>query len=103
MSSGHRVDNEPGATFDFIADAWIGDGGGSPDGGAFINEGTLSKTGGTGASTIASGITLNNTGTLNAATGGTLAIAATINNTGSVFSATGVGTVAITGTVDGSN
>ncbi len=101
LSSGATVDNEPGATFDFIADASIGDGGGSPDGGAFINEGTLSKTGGTGASTIASGITLNNTGTLNAATGGTLAIAATINNTGSVFSATGVGTVAITGTVDG--
>ena len=62
MSSGATFDNQPGASFAFISDASLIDGNGSPDGGTFINEGTLSKTGGAGTSSINSGITLNNTG-----------------------------------------
>ena len=33
-----------------------------PTAGTFINDGTVSKTGGTGTSSIGNGITLNNTG-----------------------------------------
>ncbi len=69
LSSGATIDNEAGASFAFITDAVIQDFGGTPDGGTFINAGTLSKTGGTGTSTISSGVTLTSTGAINAGTG----------------------------------
>ena len=63
LSSGATIDNQKGASFAFISDASVIDGGGSPDGGSFINDGILSKTGGTGtSSSIGNGITLNNSG-----------------------------------------
>ena len=121
MSSGATVDNEPGATFDFITDASIGDGGGSPDGGAFINEGTLSKTGGTGSSAINAAFTGGGgsvdvqTGSLSlvgGSLGGTFSITAdagTFSLDGSVvledgLNVTGTGELGLTGgttTLDG--
>jgi hypothetical protein len=52
VSSGGTIDNEAGASFAFVSDTSINDGGGSPDGGTFVNAGVFSKTGGTGTSTI---------------------------------------------------
>jgi len=85
LSSGATFDNEAGASFAFATDAEIIDQGGTPDGGTFVNAGTLSKTGGTGTSSINSGITLNDTGTVQVSTGtlslqggGTIGSAATL-------------------------
>ena len=61
LAAGATFDNKPGASFAFITDASILDHGGTPAGGTFINEGTLSKTGGTGTSTRV-GVPLNDTG-----------------------------------------
>ena len=69
LSSGTTLDNQPGASFSFISDASIIDNGGTPDGGTLINEGTLSKTGGTGISDIGGGITLTSTGTIQSLSG----------------------------------
>ena len=69
LSSGATFDNEPGASFAFVTDASIQSDGGTPAGGTFVNEGTLSKTGGTGTSTIGGGVTLTDTGTIEADTG----------------------------------
>ena len=52
LSSGATFDNKPGASFTFTTDASILSNGGSPAGGTFINEGTLSKTGGSASSVI---------------------------------------------------
>ena len=52
LGDGATFDNEPGALFSFISDASVNDGGGTPDGGTFVNAGTLAKTGGTGVSAI---------------------------------------------------
>ncbi len=71
---GATFDNLAGASFAFVTDALISGNGGTPAGGTFVNAGTLSKTGGTGTSTIGSGITLNNTGTIDAESG-TLSLA----------------------------
>ena len=64
LSSGATFDNKAGATFAFITDGPITAGTG---GGSFINEGALSKTGGTGTSTV--GVTLNTTGTIQSNSG----------------------------------
>ena len=120
LSSGATIDNEAGASFAFITDAVIHDYGGTPDGGTFINAGTLSKTGGTGTSTIGSGVTLNSTGAINAGTGtlslqggGTISGASTLRAdagadldfgggtfaavAGSSITGTGTGTVSFSG------
>jgi hypothetical protein len=111
---GATFDNEAGATFSFINDSNIYDGGGTPDGGTFVNAGTLSKTGSSGTSVI--DIALNSTGaidvqsgiislqgggtlggTIAASTGAMLAVDAntiTLAN-GAAFS--GAGTVAVRG------
>jgi Bacterial Ig-like domain (group 3) len=69
LLDGATFDNRAGASFAFVTDAWISSNGGSPAGGTFDNEGTLSKTGGTGTSTIGGGISLTDTGTIEAASG----------------------------------
>ncbi len=61
---GATFNNMAGASFSFITDVSIVDNYGTPDGGTFINAGTLAKTGGTGTSALDSGVTLNNTGTI---------------------------------------
>ena len=68
-SNSTTLDNQAGATFDFQDDGGIGDGG---NGGTFSNEGTFTKTGGSGTSTV-SGILFSNAGTL-AVDSGTLAL-----------------------------
>ena len=70
FANGAALDDQAGATFDFQADASTFDAGNS---GALTNEGTLSKTGGTGTSTIG-GISFANSGTINVDSG-TLALA----------------------------
>src|SRR5439155_26166211 len=55
--------NEAGASFAFATDAEIINNGGSPSGGTFVNAGTLSKTGGTGTSSVNGGVAFNQTGT----------------------------------------
>ena len=62
FQDGATFDNKLGASFSFIADASIVNGGGSPNGGTFINDGSLAKTGGSGTSALGGSITLNNTG-----------------------------------------
>ncbi len=69
LSSGATFDNQAGGSFAFITDASINNNGGSPSGGTFLNERTLSKTGGTGTSIIGGGITFTETGTLQALSG----------------------------------
>jgi len=69
LSSGATFNNLAGATFAFTTDASIFSNGGTPSGGTFANAGTLSKTGGTGTSYVNTGITLNDTGTVQASTG----------------------------------
>ena len=77
IDSGGTLNNEAGASFTLVSDAQIFNNGGSPAGGTFVNAGTLSKTGGTGTSTI--GVALNNAGTIQAASG-TLYIQGTFSN-----------------------
>ena len=84
---GATFNNLAGASFSFTADASIVDNGGTPDGGTFINKGTLSKTGGTGTSTI--GIVLD-------ALGGSVAV-----NAGTTISLTGGGELGGTFSVAG--
>ena len=52
LQDGATFDNRAGASFAFVTDTSIQSDGGSPSGGSFDNEGTLSKTAGTGTSTI---------------------------------------------------
>ena len=66
-SNSTTLDNQAGATFDFQDDGGIGDGG---NGGTLSNEGTFTKTGGSGTSTVG-GIIFSNTGIV-AAESGTL-------------------------------
>ena len=69
LGSGATLDNEAGASFAFATNTYIISSGGSPAGGTFVNAGTLSSTGGTGTSVIESGITLNDSGMIQASTG----------------------------------
>ena len=109
-SSGAMFGNQAGASFSIIDDAWILDGGGSPDGGTFINAATLAKTGGT---TSVIGITLDNTGAINVQSGiislqgggslgGTFGLSGTVSLDGGDFNlenglvVTGAGTVGLT-------
>ena len=62
VSDGSTITNKSGSTFTFISDASINDHGGSPDGGTFVNQGTISTNGTTSRCVI--GIALNNTGTI---------------------------------------
>ena len=79
LSSGATFHNEPGASFSFLSDSSITSNGGSPAGGTFVNDGTLSKTTGTGTSNVGNGITLTNTGTIQVDTG-ILSIQGTFTN-----------------------
>ena len=106
------------ASFAFATETAIFTSGGTPAGGTFLNAGTLSKTGGTGTSVVTSGITLIDTGTIQAFSGtlslrggGTISGAATLTAAtgatlefgGGVFTAaagtsiTGAGVVSISG------
>ncbi len=67
LMDGATFDNFPGASFSIIADVSID--GNTPDGGTFINDGTLAKTGGSGTSVLGTGMTLTNTGTIEADSG----------------------------------
>ena len=69
LASGATLDNTFGSTFKILDNASINANGGAPAGGTFANEGTLSKTGGVGTSYLSDGITLNNTGVIQAASG----------------------------------
>ena len=64
------IDNRSGGVYDFQADSGI------DNTGTFDNEGTLEKTAGTGTSTIAIGITLNDSNLIDADSG-TIALAST--------------------------
>ncbi|MFI5456725.1 MAG: hypothetical protein ACHRXM_14860, partial [Isosphaerales bacterium] len=66
LGSGAAFDNEAGASFAFATGAEIINSGGTPAGGTFVNAGTLSKTGGTGTSVVNSGVTLTDTGAVQA-------------------------------------
>ncbi len=113
LSSGAVFDNQAGATFAFTSDASVVDNGGTPDGGTFDNEGTLSKTGGAGTSTI-DGVTLDDTGSVEASSGtlslrgggslaGTIGVAAALSFDAGAYTladglaGTGAGTVYLTG------
>ena len=64
LSSGALFDNQPGASFAFANDStYVQSNGGTPAGGTFLDEGSVTKAGTTGASVFSSGVTLNVTGT----------------------------------------
>ena len=67
VSDGSMITNKAGATWTLLSDAVIGNNGGSPAGGTFNNQGTLTTNGGTSISTIS--VALNNSGTINVQTG----------------------------------
>src|SRR5271166_2972517 len=67
VSGGAVLDNEAGGTLAFGSDTSIYANGGTPSGGTFVNQGKLSKTGGTGTSVI--NVALTDTGTIEAASG----------------------------------
>ena len=83
LSSGATVDNQAAASFDFTDDnLYIRGNGGTPSGGTFANEGTLTKSTGPGTSYIDNGVALNQSssgsvaslsGTLQLNSGGTIA------------------------------
>ncbi len=52
LDSGAVLNNQPGASFDFLSDAGIYANGGTPAGGTINNYGTFSKSGGTGSSVV---------------------------------------------------
>jgi len=122
LSSGALFDNQPGASFTIQTDAGIANNGGVAS--TFVNEGTLTKAGGTGTTTIgvtfnqtgagttqvqsgtlklSGGGTIGGTGTVSPAAGATLSFAAT-NSTYTIQAGTGItggGAVAFTnGTVN---
>jgi YD repeat-containing protein len=85
LSSGATLENQAGASFALTSDTSINSFGGTPVGGTFVNAGTLSKTGGSGTSVVGNGITLIDTGTIQAFAGtlslqggGTISGAATL-------------------------
>ena len=92
VSSGGTFHNLPGASLAFVTDAAVANGGGTPSGGTFHNQGTLAKTGGDGTSAI--GVALNNSGVIQVQAG-TLRLSG-----GGAFSDGGEATVAAGATLE---
>ena len=64
LASGALFDNQPGASFAFANDStYVQSNGGTPAGGTFLDEGSVTKAGTTGASVFSSDVTFNVTGT----------------------------------------
>src|SRR5271166_2288772 len=63
LTSGALFDNQPGASFAFANDStYVLSNGGTPAGGTFLDEGSVTKAGSTGSSFFGSGVTFNVTG-----------------------------------------
>ncbi|MHB1560310.1 MAG: carboxypeptidase regulatory-like domain-containing protein, partial [Isosphaeraceae bacterium] len=105
LSNGAAIDNAAGGTYDFASDSGIALGG---FGGSFANEGTVEKTAGTAATTIA--VPFNNQGGTVAADSGTLSLAGGGTSTGGTYNAASGATIdladhtqsTLTGTYTGS-
>ena len=69
VSGGAVLDNEAGATLAFGSDTSIYANSGTPSDGTFVNQGTLSKTGGTGTSAITLPVTDTGNGSVSVQTG----------------------------------
>ena len=101
VSGGAVLDNEAGATLAFGSDTSIYANSGTPSDGTFVNQGTLSKTGGTGTSAITLPITDTGTvqassGTLSLQGGGTVSGAVTLSASAGATLDFGVGTFTAT-------
>jgi len=80
VTGGGVITNRPGATFRVEADSGLGGGAAN---GRFDNAGAFRKATGTGTTAIASGLTFNNSGTVEIQTG-TLLCSGSFNNNGAV-------------------
>ncbi len=93
IDSGATLENQTGATFDFLADGALG-GGGTP--GSFTSSGLIEKSSGSGVSSI--GVDFSNMGGTIQVNSGTLSIAATGgSSSGGIFTVAAGSTLDLTG------